>query len=164
MSKRLQIGLLVAVVAAGAWFWWMRASPAEREIRRMFSDLTAEFNSAASDGLGTVARAARIGAFFSEEVVVELGEGSPPIQGRETLMGMAARLRPRTAGFELELKDVQVELIDDGHGEVVLTAVIRRRSQASGEESLDAREFSADVRRDEGRWRIRRIVAIDTLR
>ena len=163
MSKRVQIGLLVAAVAAVAWFW-MRASPAEREIRRMFSDLTAEFNSSATDGLSTVTRAARIGGFFSDDVVVELGEGSPPIRGRETLIGMAARLRPRTAGFELELKDVQVELIDDRHGEVVLTAVIRRRSQASGEESLDAREFSADVHRDEGRWRIRRIVAIDTLR
>ena len=163
MSKRVQIGLLVAVVAAAGWFWWTRASPAEREIRRMFSDLTAEFNSSATDGLGTVARAARIGAFFADDVVVELGEGSPPIKGRETLMGMAARLRLRTADFELDLKDVGVELVDDRHGEVVLTAVIRRRNP-SGEESLDAREFSADVYRDDGRWRIRRIVAIDTLR
>ena len=29
----------------------------------------------------------------------ELGQGSPPIQGRETLMGMATRLQPRTAAF-----------------------------------------------------------------
>lgn len=164
MSARLRLGLLAAVIAAGAWFWWTRPSPAEREVRGLFDALAAEFNSSTTDGLGTVARAARIGRYFSDDIVVELGEGSPPIQGRETLMGMAARLQPRTAAFELQLEDVQVDLVDPGQAEVTLTAVIRRRSLASGEESLDAREFSARVVHAAGKWQINRVVAIDTLR
>jgi hypothetical protein len=42
--------------------------------------------------------------------------------------------------------------------------VIRRRSVASGEESFDAREFAAEMVETDGRWRINRLVAIDTLR
>ena len=45
--------------------------------------------------------------------MVELGQGSPPIQGRETLLGMVSRLQPpRTSAFVLEMDDVNVEFTD----------------------------------------------------
>ena len=94
----------------------------------------------------------------------ELGQGSPPIRGRETLMGMASRLQPRTAAFVLEFDDVNVEFADPDQGEVTFTALFRRRSQASGEESIDAREFAGEVVRSAGRWRVSKVTAIDTLR
>jgi hypothetical protein len=47
---------------------------------------------------------------------------------------------------------------------VTFTALFRRRSQASGEESIDAREFSGEIVRTGGRWRVTRVVAVDTLR
>ena len=58
-------------------------------------------NASTKDGLGTAARAAQIGSYFTEDAVVDFGGGSRPIQGRETLMGMAARLQPRTAAFRM---------------------------------------------------------------
>jgi hypothetical protein len=64
----------------------------------------------------------------------------------------------------VELSDVTVALLGSGRAEAALTLVIRRRSGASGEESLDAREFSTELRHDEGAWKISRVVAIDTLR
>ena len=76
-------------------------------------------------------------------------------------MGMASRLQPRTSAFELEFDDVTVQFTDPDHGEVTFTALFR---QLSGEKSIDAREFSAEVVRTEGRWRVSRVVAIDTLR
>jgi hypothetical protein len=45
-----------------------------------------------------------------------------------------------------------------------MTALIRRRSFASGDESLDAREFSLEMRKEDGTWRMSRVVAVDTLR
>jgi hypothetical protein len=164
MSRRIQIATAVVLVAGAALWWWRGGSSAEREIRRVFASFVTEFNSGASDGLGLIARAAHIGESFTPEVVIELGQGSPPIQGRETLMGMASRLQPRTAAFVLELDDVNVELKDEDHADVTFTALIRRRSGSSGEESIDAREFSAEVVRLDGRWRVSRVVAIDTLR
>ena len=131
---------------------------------RGIENLATEFNSSTGDGLGLIARAAHIGESFTPDVVIELGQGSPPIHGRETLMGMASRLQPRTAAFVLELDDVNVELKDPEHADVTFTALIRRRSVVSGEESIDAREFAAEAVRVDRRWRVSRVVAIDTLR
>jgi hypothetical protein len=152
------------LVAAGAFWWWSSGSTDERDVRRLFQDFTAELNAGTTSGFGTVAHVARLAEFFSPDVVVELGQGSPPIQGRETLLGMVSRLQPRTAAFVLEMDDVTVEFPAPDRGEVTFTALIRRRSFESREESIDAREFSGEVVRIDGRWRVSRVTAIDTLR
>ena len=165
MRKRRQ-AIVLAVLAScglGWWAWSQWGTSDERQIRRQLHDLVAEFNGATTDG-GTVARAARIGQFFTAEVVVELGKGSPPIHGRETLMGMAARLQPRTAAFEASLDDVSVEPIGADRADATFTLLIRRRGFGSDEESLDAREFAAEFLRDGGTWRITHVQAIDTFR
>ena len=155
--------LVVSIVlaAAAVWHYWPSD---EREIRRRLEDFAREFNESTTDGLGTVARAARLGSFFTEDVVIELGPGSSPIHGRETLMGMAARLQPRTAAFMMELKDVNVAVGEGDVAEVNLTAVFRRRSMATGEESLDAREFTLAVVKRSGEWLVNRVTAVDTLK
>ena len=164
MARRTQIALAVAAVAALAAWWWMGGSSAEREIRRRVDEFVADFNASTTEGIGMVSRAARIGNFFTTDVVVELGQGSAPIHGRETLIGMAARLQPRTAAFVLEVDDLNVTVVEPGRADVTFTALIRRRSVASGEESLDAREFAADMVESDGAWRVKRLAAIDTLR
>ena len=161
MSRRVQLTLALVVAAAGLWWWNSRSSSAEREIHALFEGFAREFNSGASGGLGLVARAAHIGEYFTPDVVIELGQGSPPIQGRETLMGMASRLQPRTSAFELEFDDVTVQLMDPDHADVTFTALFR---QVTGEKSIDAREFSGELVRAGGRWRVNKVVAIDTLR
>jgi len=164
MTRRvLLVAMAIALMGAAFW-WWRGGSTAEREIRAIFRNFAAEFNAGTTDGIGLLARAAHIGEHFTPDVVIELGQGSPPIHGRETLMGMASRLQPRTSAFVLELDDVNAEFVDMDHGEVTFTVLIRRRDQLSGEESIDAREFAADVVRTGGRWRVSRVVAVDTLR
>jgi hypothetical protein len=166
MTRRAQAGLLagLALAVTGFLIWRVGMPPEEREVRRRLAAFVSEFNTSTTDGLGTLARAVRLGEYFSTDVVVELGQGSPPIHGRETLTGMAARLQPRTAAFVLELDDVTVEILDGTRADVTMTALIRRRSLGSGEESLDAREFSAEVRKTDGQWVVTRVVAVDTLR
>ena len=164
MSRRALPVIAGLVIAASWWWWWRGGSPREREVHALFERFAAEFNSGTSDGIGLLARAAHIGEYFTPDVVIELGQGSPPIQGRETLTGMASRLQPRTAAFLLEFDDVNVEFSGADHGEATFTAVVRRRSHDSGEQSLDAREFAAEIVRTDGRWRVSRVVAVDTLR
>ena len=148
----------------GLWLWAKTGPPDERAIRGQLDALAAEFNAATTDGLGTVARVARLAEFFTPDVVVELGKGSPPIVGRETLMGMAARLQPRTSAFTVETVDVIIDALEPERAEVTFTLVIRRRSVVSGEESIDGREFAAEMRKMDGSWRIGHVTAIDTLR
>jgi len=154
--------LLIAIVAFAVWRG--RASGDERAIRDRIEALRSEINAITTDGLGKAARAAKIGSFFTEDGTVELGEGSPPIHGRDTLMGMAARLQPRTAAFRMDLDDIGVELAPGATtADVTLTASFIRRSMSTGEESRDAREYVLIFVKADGTWRISKITAIDTL-
>ena len=163
MDRRTLLTALGVAAAAGAiWLWHGGASPHERQIRRRVADFTAEFNSPTTDELGIIAKAARLGQFFTSDAVVELGRGSPAIHGRNTLTAMAARLQPRTSDFSLELTDVSVDIVDETRAEITLTAVTRRRG--AGDESLDAREFVAEMQYIDGDWRASRVAAVDTFR
>ena len=111
------------------------------------------------------ARAAGLGSYLTHDVEVDFGAGAAPIRGRETIVGMADRLQPRTAAFRLRFEDVSVSLAPDGlAADVHLTAEIIRRSITTGEESLDAREFALVMRSTGGLWQIGRVTAIQTLK
>jgi hypothetical protein len=155
-----------ALVGAVAFaLWRTREGSDEKQIRGRIEALRDEVNASTKDGFGTAARATQIGTYFTEDAVVDLGGGAVPIRGRETLMGMAARLRPRTAAFRLDLDDVGVEIVPGGTAaDVLLTASFVRRVFSTGEESRDAREFALVLAKADGVWRISRITAIDTLR
>jgi hypothetical protein len=156
----------VVAIAAVAFVVWSRwGSNDERVIRERFEGLRAEVNRSTADGLANIARAASIGSYFTEDVVVDLGEGSPPIRGRMTLMGMAERLQPQTSAFRMELDDVTIEMTPGATtADATLTASFIRRSISTGEESRDAREFGLGLVKAGGTWRIARVTAIDVLR
>jgi hypothetical protein len=159
-------GVVVLALAAVAYFVWRgRASDDERAIRARIEALQNEINTTTTDGLGTVAHATKVGSYFTDDITIELGEGAVPIHGRDTLIGMAARLQPRTAAFRLEIDDVTVEIVPGAEAaDVLLTASFVRRSLSTGEESRDAREYSLVCRKDAGIWQVARVTAIDTLR
>lgn len=167
MSRRHAIrGILLLALAALAYLAWRgRATDDERAIRARIEALQTEINNVPTAGLGTVAHAAQVGSYFTDDTTIELGEGALPIHGRDTLVGMAARLQPRTAAFRLEIDDVSVEMVPGAEAaDVLLTASFVRRSLSTGEESRDAREFSLVCRKNAGTWQIARVTAIDTLR
>ena len=159
------VGVIAAIgVAAVAWrLWWPRATTASSAA--ILQALCDEVNASTTDGIGSVARAAAIGSYFTVDVVVDLGQGTALINGRDTLMGMAARLQPRTAAFRLKLDDVDVQ-VHPGNAvaDVSLTASFIRRSVSTGEESIDAREFGLVISKADGAWRISHLTAVDTLK
>jgi hypothetical protein len=166
MSRRASLvlaGLAILSIAVLAWrFWWPNDA---RDIRNRLNALAADFNESTTDGLGTVARAVRLATYFTDDVVVELGQGSPPIRGRETLVGMASRLQMRTAAFRLELLDINVDLRNRSDADVRLTAAFRRLGGgASGEGSIDAQEISLRMTKANGDWRISHVATVDPFR
>jgi hypothetical protein len=165
MSRRLVI-VLAAIAAVSAAAWYITQSGGEGEpIRRRLHAFAREVNGSTVDGQGTEARGAHLGAFFTEDVEVDLGRGSTPIKGRETLVAMAGRLQPRTAAFSLRFADVTVAMEPGGQSaDVHLTAEFIRRSITTGDQSLDAREFTIAMRLVDNEWRMHRVTAIETLK
>ncbi len=146
-----------------AWRTW--GSSDERAIRQRLEALTVDINTTAGEGLDGVAHAAALAGFFSDDVVVDLGEGASPIVGRATLVGMASRLQRRTAAFRLRFDDVGVRLGPDRTtADVALTASFVQRADGTGADSMDAREFALTLTKRSGEWRIARVTAVETLR
>jgi SnoaL-like protein len=167
LTRRLAVRLLalVLLIAGAVLAWRSRATPDELAIRSRLESLRNDVNSGTKEGIGIAVHAAQIGNYFTDDATVELGEGSPPIKGRDTLIGMIARLQPRTAEFRLELDDVTIEMVPGSNAaDVLLTATFKRLNDAAGEPSLDAREYALVMTRADGPWRIARITAIDALR
>jgi hypothetical protein len=164
IPRSVLVAAAAAVAALAIWAWLSHGSDDERAIRRRLAEFADDFNTGTTDGFGLAARAAKIGSYFTDDIVLDLGSGTGPITGRETLMAMATRLQPRSAAFELELDDVIVEVAPGDVAEVTLTTLFRRRGVTSGETSLDAREFSIGMRKVGGDWRASRITAVDILR
>lgn len=109
-------------------------------------------------------RAARLGDYFTDGVVVELGEGSQPIVGRATVIGMAVRLERRTSSSRLRFDDIVVELRPAAtDADVSLTASFMRTDESGGS-NLDACEFVLEMVKSGGTWRIARAAAVNALR
>lgn len=158
MSLAAVVAMLAFVAACG---WWGDERAAIRQRLQEFVDTV---NRPAAEGLGAVARSAEIGRYFTEDVTIEPGRGGAPITGREMLMGMAARLQPRTSEYRVQLADVSVRLSpDEQTAEVALTAEFILRAPGA-RRSMDAREFAVSMRREDGDWLIARVTAVDTLR
>jgi ketosteroid isomerase-like protein len=153
------VTVAAAVSAACGWFGDERTA-----IRSRLRDFTIDVNATAPEGLGTVARAAGIASFFTDDVIVDLGEGTAPIAGRETLVAMAARLQPRLAEFTLDFTDENIRVSADGQSaDVTLTVEFIRRDPAARQQ-MDAREFRLQMRHDGQEWKIARATAVDTLK
>lgn len=158
------VGVLAAM-ALGVWLWSTWWPSDERAIRRRLDRLVAAFNEPAPEGLGTVARAAEIGSYFTEDATIDLGAGSTPIHGRETVIGIAARFQPRAGGSTLDVDGVTVDVTDAGGlASVKLVAILSGRHDASGDRTTDARELQLGMTKADGEWRIARVTALDTLR
>ncbi len=160
MRRVLALVALALVLGIWAWRTWWPSD--EQQIRRRLHAFAAEFNEGTTDGLGTVARAARMSTYFTEDVVVDFGKGTSPIVGREMLLGMASRIQPRTAAFTVELLDISVNVSAGTAAEVSLTAAFRRGPSVG--ESIDARELAVSMTKIDGEWRVSRIKTVDPFR
>lgn len=151
---------VIGALAAGCG-WWGSEKAAITERLREFTHVV---NAAAPEGLGSVSRAAEIGSFFTDDVVVELGEGSTPIAGRETLMAMSMRLQPRLAQFTIGFADANVNVAADKQSaDVTLTVEFFSRDQSTRQQ-MDAREFKLGMRLVDGVWKMSRVTAVDALK
>lgn len=165
MSPRVRVAALAIALLCAVLGWRAWRTNDEQVIRRRLDALTADLNMTVNDGLSTLARAADIGSYLTDDVVVDLGEGAAPIVGRATLVGMASRLERRTAAFRLRFDDVGVRVGPGGRtADVTLTASFVQRSGPDAAESMDAREFALTLVKESAVWRISRATGVDTLK
>ncbi len=155
----------IALLLGGAAVlgWWVLFPSEDRVIKRRFSDLASDVNAAfAEQGLARMAGAARIGAYFTDDVRIEFGAVAP-IAGRAALMAVAAQA-PAERDLRLAFADVQVTIAPDRRtASAYLTVEVSGIDARSGARTLDAREVEATLEKLEGRWLIATATAVSTL-
>jgi hypothetical protein len=155
------IALGLAAALASGCSWWGNDKAAITARLRAFTQVV---NAAAPEGLGSVSHAGEIAAFFTDDAVVELGSGSTPIAGRETLMAMAVRLQPRLAQYTIGFADANISFAPDRQSaDVTLTVEFINRDQTARQQ-MDAREFKLAMRRVDDEWKMSRVTAVETLK
>jgi ketosteroid isomerase-like protein len=152
----------LAVVAAVAVFRWWRPSD-ERRIRAVLEALAEAASEPAGEGLEPLARAAALGRFFTEDVVVDLGPSRRPIEGRDTLVALAAQARPPAGGLRVRFVDVTVTVEAGGATATTRATALVRGTVPGDPEAADARELTMGFRKVGGAWLIARVAAVEPL-
>lgn len=152
------------VIGAGAIYAWQQMFPSEEvRIRRQLEALADAANEVTAD-LSGMASAARVAMHFTEDVVLDPGRGIAPLRGRETIMAVAGRVRPRAGATHVDIQNADVAIAPDGSTAAVTVAVTLTRDTGADRETLDAREFALTMVKRDSVWLISQVTLIDTLR
>ncbi|HXG54189.1 MAG TPA: nuclear transport factor 2 family protein [Vicinamibacterales bacterium] len=156
------VGVMALVVAG--FLGWKHFFPSdEPRIVRRLEQLADEVTRSAADPSVGLARAARMAAYFTTDVVIDPGGGVPALHGREALMAVAGSLQPRTGSMRVALGDATVTLATEDSADVTLTVTFTRNA-GTPEASFDAREFAVRMVRQQDAWLVASVTSIDTLR
>jgi hypothetical protein len=163
MRALLQIvGVIAAVVVA--YYAYDRLFPDDNHrIRTVLDDLAATVSHTGGDGLSQLTQAAKLGRFFTQDVVIDLGSGFSPIRGRDTVMALAAKAQIPGEGFHVRFVDVTVSVDPSGVRAVAgMTATVQGRS-LSDLQAIDAKELEMELQKVDGEWRIDRVIGVEAI-
>ncbi len=150
-SLRLWAAIIV-IAAAVVAVVYLRSD--RRQIRRQLDLLatTASVNGSESD-IERLARAARLGGFFTEDVVIRRSEdNSAFVGGRPAVAGMAAQVASQNRTMDVSIKNVDVTIADGSTATADMTVVVSMSNPQT--ESVDLREVMASLRKVNGTWLI----------
>ena len=156
MARIIAAALLVLAIVLG-WRWFFPTE--ETKIKQRLEALADDASELTSDVAG-MATAARIGTYFTEDIVIERAEGTL-LQGRQVILAAAAQFRP-AAGQEttVAIHDVDVTLAPDRvSATVTLTATVSRNA-GTPDETTDADAFTLTLRKANDTWLISRVRSI----
>jgi ketosteroid isomerase-like protein len=108
------------------------------------------------------AGAARVAAFFTDDVMISADDQSSTVGGRDAVMALAAQARAASRALRVAFNDVQIAVNGPSTATAYLTVTISGASPG-GEKLVDAREVNLAFRKVGGTWLIARVDALRTL-
>lgn len=156
---------LVAAVAALGWWLWQTLFPGdEAQIRKLLARTARAASFSSRDGaLRRMGSIAEFGNCFTPDVQVYFDmprQGRFALEGREQMIGLAARSRDSVVAVSVTLVDVSVQLEPD---HLSATAGLTARADISGEVDFSVQELKVFFRKVNGQWLIYRVESVKTL-
>ena len=164
MARTIRHLGFIALAAAAlyfGWRWWFPSD--EAQIHAVLDRIAEGIGSGASDGeVGRLARAAGLRNDLDPNVVIEAGEPFARLTGRDTAIGMAARLNSTARNLEVDFEDVEITVHDGRTTADVSLSAIARFDEGGGR-GLDARELNVIFKRLDGRWVVAEVTLVRAL-
>ena len=163
MKIALRFILLAALVALGAWLWFVLFPSPEKVIRQRLTELarTASFSSNESD-LARLAAARSLAGFFSTnvEVNVDLPRFAQRSSlDRDEITQIALAASSRAGGLKVKFPDINVTVASDKQSAVAdLTVEV----DVSGEPDRIVQEMKFTLHKIDVRWLITRVETVRT--
>ncbi len=163
-AAQLGVGLVAAVLLVWLGLGWL--SSEARQIRRRLDALAETASVRVGDtNLVRLAKAARLAAYFTEDITIDLGSPPTVIRGRDTLMAVAARTQVSPEGLRIELVDVQITVDAEGaRATASMTVQGSGIDFATGDQMIDAREIEMTLVKLDGEWLIQGVSAVSAIR
>lgn len=167
VTRPLAVVAVLVVLAVGGWYAraWVWPDEAAR-VRAAVDTLAATVTSAgaASQGAGQLAALADLRTQLAEDVTIEAARRALLVEGREEVLGLAARLSGSPARLSLSFTDVTVVLTGDEQTAIVGATAQVDETSAVGSQSFDAQQIDMVWERQGRSWLLGSVKAIDILR
>ncbi len=163
--RRVSSLIILAVALAAAYYAYRRYFPDdEAVIRARLDDLAATVShTGGGEGFSTLTRAAKFGTFFTQDVVIDIGGGFAPIQGRDMVLALAAKAQVPGEGFTIRFVDVTV-VVDPSGLSALATMTATAQGRSLGDfQAIDARELEMAWRKNDGEWQIDRVTGVEAI-
>ena len=156
--------LLLALVAAGFGAWRYVFPSDEARIRAVLHRVAEAATAGAAEGnVARLTRAAAIREDLAPDVTVDAGAPVPRLNGREAVVGAAARMGGIVRNLEITFPDISVAVASDQQSAV---AVVTAEAHFDGSDGrrFEARELEIDFERVDGNWVISAVTVISPIR
>jgi hypothetical protein len=148
-SKYVVIVFAVLIGYFGYQWWW---NPA-RAVKRQLGELAARLSVPADESdLARVTRIAGLRRYFAPDVHVRLGTDGPELASRDALLAAISTARSSAGGWEVQFVDVQIQMDSSSAGRAYMTVELKERAARTREPTVDAREASVTMARQNGEW------------
>jgi hypothetical protein len=148
-SRYVVVVLAVLFGYFGYQWWW---NPA-RAVKRQLGELAARLSVPASEtDLARVTRVAQLRRYFAPDVRVQFGAEGPEITSRDALLAAVSMMRPPSGGWDVQFVDVQIKMDSGLASRAYLIVELKGRDARTGEPTVDAREASVAMAKQNDDW------------
>jgi ketosteroid isomerase-like protein len=161
----VRLGLLLALIALGAWGWRTLFPNPERAIRARLSELAQLASFGPNEApAAKMWNAQKLASFFTPDVTikVDMNGQQPTFSGRDEIATRAMMARQVFGALTVQFSDIVLTLAPDKQSAI---AELSARAKAGGDaDTFGPQELTLRMKKDAGKWLISRVETVKTLR
>ncbi|HEY1912056.1 MAG TPA: hypothetical protein VGG73_14115 [Vicinamibacterales bacterium] len=149
--------VFAALVGYFTYQWWFNPT---RDVKRRLGDVAESLSMLPDEkDMDRLARLAKLRRYLATDVHVRIGT-APEITSRDMALGVVSGVRPPAGGWDIAFADVQIVMESKTTAHAFVSVEITTRD-AQDQPSIDSRDASINLARQDGEWVVTRAEATE---